>query len=125
MRRPLWTGATPESILVNWPRLKDTLLARDEDWQVWTTWYDDRLRGEGHPKSHPLIEELELKRVLIPDVDWEKEARHVNALIAARKTVAAAVIDSEHGHDSFLLPLPRYVDVLYAFLDRLYTQLSA
>lgn len=29
-------------------------------------WYEDRRRGTEHQDSRPLIEELELKRVMIP-----------------------------------------------------------
>ena len=56
--------------------------------------------------------------------DWrfsaERSKEIVNALIAARKNVASAVITSEHGHDSFLLPLPRYVKLLSSFLGKIY-----
>jgi homoserine O-acetyltransferase len=59
--------------------------------------------------------------------DWRFSAQRskeiVDALIAARKNVAYAVIKSEHGHDSFLLPLPRYNDVLGTFLNRLHRHL--
>jgi homoserine O-acetyltransferase len=55
--------------------------------------------------------------------DWrfsvERSKEIVDALVEARKNVASAVIESEHGHDSFLLPLPRYCDILSAFLTRL------
>jgi homoserine O-acetyltransferase len=54
--------------------------------------------------------------------DWRFSAARsteiVDALIAARKNVASAIIDSEHGHDSFLLPIPRYFDVLGGYLER-------
>ncbi len=40
----------------------------------------------------------------------------VDALIAARKDVASAVIDAPNGHDSFLLPNERYFDVLGGYL---------
>lgn len=43
----------------------------------------------------------------------------VNSLVEARRNVASAIIESEHGHDSFLLPIPRYFDVLKAYLNRL------
>ena len=43
----------------------------------------------------------------------------VDALIEARKDVVSANIDATHGHDSFLLPLPRYTSVFKAFMDRL------
>jgi len=53
--------------------------------------------------------------------DWrfspERSKEIVDALIAAGKDVAAAVIESEHGHDSFLLPIPRYTSALQAYLN--------
>lgn len=66
-----------------WIELKRTLGSLDEGWEVWTDWYDDILRGADHLDSRPLIEELEVARVLIPDADWEKGPAHINALIAA------------------------------------------
>jgi homoserine O-acetyltransferase len=54
--------------------------------------------------------------------DWrfsvERSQEIANALIAARKDVASAIIETEHGHDSFLLPIPRYFDVLGGYLGR-------
>lgn len=83
MRQALWTSGTPEPIHSAWESLEHTLLSLNDDWQVWTEWYDDILRGADHADSRPLIEELELKRVLIPDAEWEQGPAHVNALIAA------------------------------------------
>ena len=61
--------------------------------------------------------------VLSFSTDWRFSAARskeiVDALIAAGKNVVSAVIDSAHGHDSFLLPLPRYIGVLKAYMDRL------
>ena len=55
--------------------------------------------------------------------DWRFSALRskeiVDALIAARKNVVSANIESEHGHDSFLMPLPRYVSVFKAYMERL------
>jgi len=55
--------------------------------------------------------------------DWrfsvERSQELVDALVRARKNVASAIIDTEHGHDSFLLPVPRYVSVLGTYLGRL------
>jgi homoserine O-acetyltransferase len=60
--------------------------------------------------------------------DWRFSAARskeiVDALVAARKNVACAEIESEHGHDSFLLPLPRYVEVLHTYLQRVHTEVS-
>jgi homoserine O-acetyltransferase len=59
--------------------------------------------------------------------DWrfsvERSREIVDALVAANKRVASAIIESEHGHDSFLLPIPRYFDVLSAYLTHLYEEL--
>ncbi len=55
--------------------------------------------------------------------DWrfsaERSKEITDALVAARRPVCSAVIDSEHGHDSFLLKIPRYFDVLGGFLATL------
>ncbi len=61
--------------------------------------------------------------VLSFTTDWRfstaRSKEIVDALIAARKNTVGAVIESDHGHDSFLLPLPRYVEVLGAYMNRL------
>ncbi|MDG2276586.1 MAG: homoserine O-acetyltransferase [Pseudomonadales bacterium] len=60
--------------------------------------------------------------------DWrfsvERSQEIVDALVSAGKNVATAIIDSEHGHDSFLLPISRYFDVLHAYLRHLYKELD-
>ncbi len=61
--------------------------------------------------------------------DWrfsvERSKEIVDALIAAGKNVASAVIRSDHGHDSFLLPIERYLGVLRAYLDRVAEEVNA
>ena len=42
-----------------------------------------------------------------------------DALIAARRNVVSCVIESDQGHDAFLLPIPRYFDVLGGYFDRI------
>lgn len=58
--------------------------------------------------------------------DWrfsvERSKEIVDALIAARKQVVSTIIESDHGHDSFLLPLPRYISTLKTYLDRVYSE---
>lgn len=60
--------------------------------------------------------------------DWRfsvaRSKEIVDALTAARKNVASAVIESEHGHDSFLLPLPRYFDLLRTYLQRVHQDVT-
>ena len=61
--------------------------------------------------------------VLSFTTDWRfapaRSKEIVDALIAARKNTVSAVIESGHGHDSFLLPLPRYVEVFRTYMNRL------
>jgi len=78
-RLPLWPGDPPEGLLRLWRDAVPPLLARDENWEVWVEWYEDRLAGD----RRPIIEQLELDRVLVPtDADWDKGAAHVNAILA-------------------------------------------
>ncbi len=55
--------------------------------------------------------------------DWrfstQRSKEIIDALISARKNVASAIVETEHGHDSFLLPIPRYFDVLGGYLKRI------
>ena len=61
--------------------------------------------------------------------DWRfspaRSAEIVDALIAARKDVVSAVIDSPHGHDSFLIYNERYFEVLGGYLDEALRRLDA
>jgi homoserine O-acetyltransferase/O-succinyltransferase len=61
--------------------------------------------------------------VLSFSTDWRfpvaRSRELVDAMVRARKNVASAIIDSEHGHDAFLLPVRRYVEVLGTYLARL------
>lgn len=57
------------------------------------------------------------------DSDWRfppaRSREIVNALVAAGKGVSYAEIRSERGHDSFLLPIPHYHDLIRAALRQL------
>jgi homoserine O-acetyltransferase len=54
--------------------------------------------------------------------DWRfspgRSREIVNALIDARRSVSYAEIDADQGHDAFLLPIPRYLDVFTAYMKR-------
>ena len=54
--------------------------------------------------------------------DWrfspERSREIVNALIAADRPVSYAEIEAKDGHDAFLLPIPRYIDVFHAYMKR-------
>jgi homoserine O-acetyltransferase len=53
--------------------------------------------------------------------DWrfspERSEEIVNALIRARKKVCYAEIEAHHGHDAFLIPIPRYLEVFRAYME--------
>ncbi len=69
---PLWPRGQPPEIAKLWQAMKRDLLAAGEDWEVWTDWYDARLRGD------PAIEELEVARAMIPDEMWKQGPAVVN-----------------------------------------------
>jgi len=60
--------------------------------------------------------------------DWrfspERSEEIVDALIEADKDVTYACIDSEKGHDAFLIPIPRYVQIFKAYMDRVAKELN-
>ena len=60
--------------------------------------------------------------------DWRfspDRSREINdALIAAGKNVSYISIDSDHGHDAFLLPNQRYQQALSSYLDRVAKQIQ-
>jgi homoserine O-acetyltransferase/O-succinyltransferase len=54
--------------------------------------------------------------------DWrfspQRSREIVDALIAADRPVTYAEIEADEGHDAFLLPIPRYLDVFSAYMRR-------
>ena len=60
--------------------------------------------------------------------DWrfspERSQEIVNALVTAKRSVCYANIDAAGGHDAFLLPHPRYQQVLSAYLQRVAEELD-
>ncbi|MEM6355881.1 MAG: hypothetical protein AAF844_09370 [Pseudomonadota bacterium] len=76
-RRPLWQdGGMPPIFADAWDALKTSLLAREgEHWEVWTEWYEARLRGD------PVNSILEYERVTSPEIDWNAGPATVNAKI--------------------------------------------
>ena len=71
------SGEIPDRIADRWWKLKSHLLSLDADWDVWTSWYDDRLYGR------PANEGLEIRRVLVPIEEklWAGGAAVVNGRI--------------------------------------------
>ncbi|MCI0599837.1 MAG: toll/interleukin-1 receptor domain-containing protein [Beijerinckiaceae bacterium] len=58
-----------------WQELKAALHAEKHDWQVWTTWYDDRLEGRVRDEEH------ELAYVRIEEALWDHGPAFGNAEI--------------------------------------------
>jgi homoserine O-acetyltransferase len=60
--------------------------------------------------------------VLSFSTDWrfasDRSRELVRALIRARRNVSYADVDAPQGHDAFLLPVPRYLAILGAYLSR-------
>jgi homoserine O-acetyltransferase len=54
--------------------------------------------------------------------DWrfspQRSREIVDALLAADRPVTYAEIEAKEGHDAFLLPIPRYLDVFNAYMQR-------
>ncbi|KEA65191.1 Homoserine O-acetyltransferase [Marinobacterium lacunae] len=54
--------------------------------------------------------------------DWrfspERSREIVDALVAAGKQVSYAEVESAHGHDAFLIPSPRYMELFGAYMER-------
>ena len=74
---PLWPEGPPYWAMENWKSLKSALhAAPEEDWGVWTDWYEARLRGDTPNEA------LERARVLeITEEMWEQGPKVVNAEI--------------------------------------------
>ncbi len=71
----LWTPAQPSWIAKLWSEMKQDLLAAEQDWDVWTDWYEARLKGEASFGA------LETARALISDEIWKQGPAKVNAEI--------------------------------------------
>ena len=54
--------------------------------------------------------------------DWRfssaRSREIVRALVHAGREVSYVEIEAEHGHDAFLMPIPRYIETLHAYMQR-------
>jgi homoserine O-acetyltransferase len=61
--------------------------------------------------------------------DWrfapERSREIVDALLHAGRDVSYLEIEADHGHDAFLMPIPRYHSALRGYLDRVYGELAS
>jgi hypothetical protein len=90
---PLWPNGAPDWASDAWQTFKSDLLAADQNWDVWTDWYEARLAGDA---AHPPNEALEIARATIPDEIWKQGPAVVNAEInrlIAKHSVSAQLAD--------------------------------
>lgn len=61
--------------------------------------------------------------------DWrfssERSQEIVNTLLLEDKNVSYADIDAPQGHDSFLMPIPRYVNIFRNYMDRVHDEMNS
>jgi hypothetical protein len=53
VQSPLWPDGQPLGGI--WRNFRDNLLTANEDWQVWTGWYENRLTGGTRSWDHELV----------------------------------------------------------------------
>ena len=75
---PIWSAAGRGQFWEDgaWPVLRTTL-PKNEDWDVWIDWYDDRLRGGSRGEAYELV------FASVPQEEWEKGPAVANAWIKA------------------------------------------
>lgn len=61
--------------------------------------------------------------------DWRfspmRSREIVNALLAAGKPVTYAEIEAHQGHDAFLMPIPRYLDIFGTYMQQIAAEVTA
>ena len=61
--------------------------------------------------------------------DWRfssaRSRELVRALVRAGRNASHTDIDAAQGHDAFLLPIPRYLEVLAAYMARIAQEIEA
>jgi homoserine O-acetyltransferase len=60
--------------------------------------------------------------------DWRfspmRSREIVNAMLAAGKSVSYAEIEAHQGHDAFLMPIPRYMEIFQAYMQQVAIELE-
>lgn len=87
---PLWHRNIPVWERRSWAKLKQRLLEANENWDVWTGWYETRLAGSA------LDSKLEWERIALPAKAWERPPIEVNSQL--RQLIVE--------HESNQLPTP-------------------
>lgn len=84
-------------------------------------YFDPAADAEGNLSD--ILEKAKAKFMVISfTTDWrfspERSQEIVDALVEADKQVSYAEIEAAHGHDAFLIPIPRYLDVFSAYMQQ-------
>ncbi len=83
--------------------------------------YFDPARDHAESLEQAMAQARSRFLVIAFSTDWRfspaRSREIVEALVATDKPVSYAEIDAPQGHDSFLLPVPRYIELLTAFLQ--------
>ncbi|WP_428035020.1 homoserine O-succinyltransferase MetX [Amphritea sp.] len=84
--------------------------------------YFDPAADYGHNLADAVRNALCKFMVISFTSDWrfspERSREIVDALVTAEKQVSYAEVDSDHGHDAFLIPNPRYMDIYSAYMKQ-------
>ena len=84
--------------------------------------YFDPTAKTGESLSQVLSKATAKFMVISFTTDWrfspERSQEIVDALVYADKQVSYAEIEAAQGHDAFLIPIPRYLDVFRAYMQR-------
>jgi homoserine O-acetyltransferase len=75
---------------------------------------DDPVAAFSHAKCRFMVMSFTSDWRFAPD----RSREIVDALVAAGKSVSYAEIEANHGHDAFLIPIPRYMAVFNAYMKR-------
>ena len=73
---PLWSKGAPEWATVAWESLREAL-PEGQSWDVWTKWYEERLRGVSRGEAYELV------FASVPLDVWDKGPAAANAWIKA------------------------------------------
>jgi homoserine O-acetyltransferase len=61
--------------------------------------------------------------------DWRfsplRSREIVNAMLAAGKSVTYAEVEAHQGHDAFLMPIPRYLEIFGSYMNQVAEEVSA
>jgi TIR domain len=73
---PIWSNGLSDDATADWSYVKDAL-PKQQDWDVWIDWYEERLRGGSRGEAYELV------FANVPQEEWGKGPPAANAWIKA------------------------------------------